>query len=227
METSLRMRLDHGLPLTPELLGFVKDENGKLMKNPDTYKIPKLMFYMYIYGYSTRQIADVLTKLSKKTYLGNIKWTAGGVANTLRNERYCGDVRTRKRFKVFAADVVDQKTYKNRGEKPQSYYKKEHEEIVSRDDYLAVQRIMNNAKYGGTSLLPELKVIPEGLLKGFVIVHPKWGSFTKEDYLSACDSVDGRGDEPSADGKFLKVSVYKILYLHFLYNRKHRAFFSF
>ena len=25
METSLRMRLDHGLPLTPELLGFVKD----------------------------------------------------------------------------------------------------------------------------------------------------------------------------------------------------------
>ena len=33
METSLRMRLDHGLPLTPELLGFVKDENGKLVIN--------------------------------------------------------------------------------------------------------------------------------------------------------------------------------------------------
>ncbi len=49
---------------------------------------------------------------------------------------------------------------------------------------------MNNAKYGGTSLLPELKVIPEGLLKGFVIVHPKWGSFTQEDYLNACKSVD-------------------------------------
>ena len=29
METSLRMRLDHGLPLTPELLGFVKNEDGK------------------------------------------------------------------------------------------------------------------------------------------------------------------------------------------------------
>ena len=190
METSLRMRLDHGLPLTPELLGFIKDENGKLVVNPDTKDIPKLMFFMYLYGYSTQQIADTLIKLCKKSYLGNIKWTAGGVARTLRNERYCGDVLTRKRFNVFAPDVNEQKSFKNTGEKPQSYYRKEHEQIVSFDDFTAVQRIMNNAKYGGTSLLPELRVIPEGLLKGFVIVHPKWGSFSKEDYISACMSVD-------------------------------------
>lgn len=193
MEASLRMRLDHGLPLTPELLGFVKDADGKLAENPETRDIPKLMFFMYLYGYSTQQIADTLTKLSKRTYLGNLKWTASGVARSLRNERYCGDVKTRKRFKVFAADVVKQKTFKNQGEKPQSYYIDEHEAIVSRDDFLAVQRIMHNAKYGGTSLLPELKVIPKGLLKGFVIVHPKWGSFTKEDYLLACRSVEPEG----------------------------------
>ena len=189
MEASLRMRLDHGLPLTPELLGFVKGEDGKLVVNPETMNIPKLMFFMYLYGYSTQQIADTLTKLSKRTYLGNLKWTAGGVARSLRNERYCGDVKTRKRYKIFAADVVKQKSFKNQGEKPQSYYKGEHDEIISRDDFLAVQRIMNNAKYGGTSLLPELCVIPKGLLKGFVIVHPKWASFTKENYMAACKSV--------------------------------------
>ena len=190
METSLRMRLDHGLPLTPELLGFIKDENGTIRINPDTYKIPKLMFSMYLYGYSTQQIADILIRLCKRSYLGNIKWTASGVARHLRNERYCGDVLTRKRFKVFAPDADEQKTFKNNGEKPQSYYKGEHDQIVSWDDFIAVQRIMDNAKFGGTSLLPELKVIPEGLLKGFVIVHPKWGSFTKEDYLNACRSVE-------------------------------------
>ena len=190
MEASLRMRLDHGLPLTPELLGFKKDENGKLIVNPETKDIPKLMFYMYLYGYSTQQIATTLTKLCKKTYLGNLKWSSGGIAKSLSNERYCGDVKTRKRFKKFAADVVGQKTFKNRGEKPQSYYIDEHDAIISHDDFVAVQRIMQNAKYGGTSLLPELKVIPEGLLKGFVIVHPKWGSFTKEDYMNACKSVD-------------------------------------
>ena len=190
MEASLRMRLDHGLPLTPELLGFMKNEDGKLIVNPDTKDIPKLMFYMYLYGYSTQQIADTLTKLCKRTYLGNLKWSSSGISASLRNERYCGDVRTRKRFKKFAADVVGQKTFKNRGEKPQSYYIDEHDSIVSHDDFIAVQRIMQNAKYGGTSLLPELKVIPDGLLKGFVIVHPKWGSFTKEDYIKACESVD-------------------------------------
>lgn len=189
METSLRMRLDHGLPLTPELLGFVKDDDGKLAVNPETYKTPKLMFSMYLYGYSTKQIAEKLIKLSRRSYLGNIKWTANGVASSLRNERYCGDVLTRKRYKVFAPDANEQKTFKNRGEKPQSYYKGEHDAIVSRDDFLAVQRIMDNAKYGGASHLPELKVIPEGLLKGYVVVHPRWGSFTKEDYLNACKSV--------------------------------------
>ena len=199
METSLRMRLDHGLPLTPELLGFYKGDDGKLHVNSETKDIPKLMFFMYLYGYSTKQIAETLIKLSKKSYLGNIKWTAGGVASTLRNERYCGDVLTRKRFKVFAPDVDQQKSFKNNGEKPQSYYKKEHEWIVTHDDFVAVQRIMNNAKYGGASLLPELKVIPEGLLKGFVIVHPKWGSFTMEDYITACRSVDNEEPEEPAE----------------------------
>ncbi len=189
METSLRMRLDHGLPLTPELLGFMHDENGKLIINPDTYRIPKLMFYMYLYGFSSQQIADILIKLSRRTYLGNVKWTANGVIRTLQNERYCGDVVTRKRFKVFAADVVSQKSFKNRGEKPQSYYKDEHEAIISRDDFIAVQRIIHNSKFGATSFQPELRVIPEGLLKGFVIVHPKWGSFKADDYIRACNSV--------------------------------------
>ena len=194
MISSLKMRLDHGLPLTPELLGFRKNADGKLIIDPETYRIPKLMFFMYLYGYSTQQIADVLTRLAKKSYKGNLKWSANSIADTLRSERYCGDVITWKRFKVFAADVITQKSFKNRGEKPQSHYINEHEAIVSHDDFLAVQRIMNNAKYGGTSLLPCLRVIPDGLLKGFVVVHPKWGSFTKEDYVRACRSVDDDRD---------------------------------
>ena len=119
------------------------------------------------------------------------------MATSMRNERYCGDVLTRKRFTKFAADVHDQKSFKNRGEKPQSHYQDDHEAIIDRNDFLAVQRIMNNARFGGTSLLPELQVIPDGLLKGFVIVHPKWGSFTKEDYIAACRSVDSNPAEES------------------------------
>lgn len=35
METSLHMRLDGGLPLTPKLLGYSHDSNGNLIVNPD------------------------------------------------------------------------------------------------------------------------------------------------------------------------------------------------
>ena len=198
METSLRMRLDHGLPLTPKLLGFDHDEDGKLIPDPETYRIPKLMFFMCLYGYSTQQIANTLTKLQKKTYLGNAKWTAAGVLQTLRNERYCGDVFTRK---TFTRDVLSHKSIKNRGERPRSRYLDEHAAIVSRDDYIAVQMLLNNSRYRNRSFLPELEVIADGLLKGFVVINPRWGSFTEEDYLKASAAAygeDGPEEEPAA-----------------------------
>ena len=186
METSLRMRLDHGLPLTPKLLGFTHNSEGKLIPDPDTMHIPKLMFFMYLYGYSTQQIADTLTALEKKTYLGNAKWTASGVAASMRNERYCGDVYTRKRF---TKDVLSHKTVKNRGERPISHYYGEHEGIISRDDFIAVQHMLKNSKYGNKSMMPELRVITEGLLKGYVIINPRWSGFREQEYTRASASA--------------------------------------
>ena len=58
MESSLRMRLDNGIPLTPKLLGYTHDADGCLVPNPDEAPTVKLAFYMYLYGYSTQQIAD-------------------------------------------------------------------------------------------------------------------------------------------------------------------------
>lgn len=168
METSLRMRLDHGLPLTPKLLGFTHDEYGKLVPDPETAHIPKLIFYLYLYGFSTQQIADTLTALGEKTYLGNLKWTSSGITQTLRNERYCGDVFTRK---TFTPDVISHRSVKNRGERPRSRYLDEHEAIISRDDFIAVQHMLQNAKYKNKSILPELQVVKEGLLKGYVSIN--------------------------------------------------------
>lgn len=49
--------------------------------------------------------------------------------------------------------------------------------------------MINNAKYGGKSILPELRVIDSGLLKGFVTISPKWAGFKAADYLQASMSV--------------------------------------
>ena len=193
METSLRMRLDGGLPLTPKLLGYSHDADGNLVINPDEESTVKLIFYMYLYGYSTAEIVDALTELGKKTYLGNVSWTSGSVVQVLRNERHCGDVLTRK---TFTPNYLNHKARKNRGDRQQSIYRNHHEGIVSRDDFIAVQHLLNNAKYGNKSILPELRVIDSGLLKGFVTVNPRWSGFKPADYFQATASI-----QPSAEAE--------------------------
>ena len=204
METSLKMRLDHGLPLTPELLGYKIGDTGKLVINPDTAHIPKLMFYMYLYGYSSQEIADTLTALQQKTYRGNATWSANSVINTLRNERYCGDVYTRK---TYTKSWRTHKKAKNRGKRNISHYLDEHDAIVSRDDYLAVQHMIDNAKYGNKSILPELRVIEDGLLKGFVVINPRWGGFTSREYIDACVSVYQNNQELSEQAEEIQIKV--------------------
>ena len=191
MEASLRMRLDHGIPLTPKLYGYTHNEDGELVINPDEAPTVKLMFYMYLYGYSTKQIADTLIAQERLSYFGKLCWTASGVASVLRNERHCGDVLTRK---TFTENYRTHRTLKNNGEKPQSWYFNHHAAIVSRDDFNAVQRLLDNAKYGNKSILPELRVIDKGILKGFVTINPRWAGFKEEDYMKAAQSVYAASD---------------------------------
>lgn len=120
METSLRMRLDNGIPLTPKLLGYSHDEDGQLIINPTEAPTVKLCFYMYLYGYSTQQIADTLIALGRKSYLGNICWTANSIVQILRNERHCGDVLTRK---TYTPDFHTHKAKKNYGKNRKVYIK--------------------------------------------------------------------------------------------------------
>ena len=49
--------------------------------------------------------------------------------------------------------------------------------------------MLDNAKYGNKSFLPELKVISSGILKGFVIINPRWAAFKEIDYLQAAQSI--------------------------------------
>ena len=186
IETSLRMRLDHGIPLTPKLFGYTHDEDGELQINPEEAPTVRLMFFMYLYGYSTQQIADTLIEQERRSYYGKLCWTSSSVASVLRNERHCGDVLTRK---TFTENYRTHAKHKNNGERPQSLYLNHHTGIVSRDDFNAVQRMLDNAKYGNKSILPELRVIDTGILKGFVTINPRWAGFKGDDYLMAAQSV--------------------------------------
>lgn len=186
MNVSIEMRFRRGVFLTPPLIGYDQDEDGNLVINEEEAKTVRLIFFMYLYGYSTQQIADTLTELERKTKRGNITWTSGTVLGVLQNERHCGDVLARK---TWTPDYLNHKSKKNRQNRNQYRQRDHHEAIISRDDFIAVQHMIRNARYKNKDMMPELSVISSGRMKGFVIVHPKWAGFKSEDYEKASQSI--------------------------------------
>lgn len=186
MNASIEMRFRRGIFLTPALLGYDLDEDGNLIINPEEAKTVTLIFFMYLYGYTCTQIAETLTMLGRRTKRGNVKWSASTILAQLQNERHCGEVLARK---TWTPSYLDHKSKKNRHDRNQYRQREHHEPIVSRVDFLAVQRLICNAKYGGKEILPHLSVIEEGILQGFVVVNPRWSGFTAQDYIKASSSV--------------------------------------
>ena len=169
MNSSIEMRFKRGIFLTPPLLGYDQDEDGNLIINEEEAKTVRLIFFMYLYGYTCQEIADQLTTLGRKTKKGNTVWSHGSVLGILQNERHCGDVLARK---TWTPSYLDHKSKKNRQDRNQYRKRDHHEPIISRDDFIAVQRLISNAKYGNKGILPELTVISNGILRGFVSINP-------------------------------------------------------
>jgi len=186
MNDSIEKRFRRGIFLTPPLLGYNQDENGNLVINDDEAKTVRLAFFMYLYGYTCRQIAETFTSLGRKTKKNNTVWSPGSILQILQNERHCGDILARK---TWTPSYLDHLSRKNRNNHNQYRKQNNHEPIVSRDDFIAVQRLISNAKYGNKGILPELKVIADGALKGFVSINPRWAAFSANDYKMASASV--------------------------------------
>lgn len=191
MNSSIEMRFRRGIFLTPPLLGYDQDENGDLVINPHEAKIVQLIFYMYLNGSSTQQIADSLTDLHCKTKKNNYIWSSSTILQILQNERHCGDVLARK---TWTPNYLDHKSRKNNHDRNQYRKIGHHEAIISRDDFIAVQKLITNAKYGNKELLPELQVIQKGSLRGFISINPRWSGFKVTDYFEASQSVSNSMD---------------------------------
>ncbi len=195
MNASYEMRFSHGIFMTPPLLGYDQDEDGNLIINEEEAKTVRLIFFMYLYGYSTKQIADQLTELKRPTKKGNTVWSSSSVSGILQNERHCGEVLARK---TFTPSYLDHRVRKNCGDRNQYRQTDHHEAIISPKDFVAVQRKMSNAKYGGSGM-PELYVIPDGVLNGFVIINPRWASFKAEDYRKASEEIESNDSKQDAN----------------------------
>ena len=202
MNASIEMRFRRGIFLTPILLGYDHDEDGNLVINEEEAKIVKLIFMMYLNGCTCQEIADTLTELGCMTKKGNTVWSPSSILQILQNERHCGDVLAHK---TYTPNYLNHKSKKNMQNRPQYRKRNHHDAIISRDDFIAVQRLISNAKYGNKGLLPELKVIPEGVLKGFVSINPRWAGFKEDDYINASASVYNGTEQTSTSSAPVEV----------------------
>lgn len=187
MNWSLEHRFDNGNFLTPVLLGFDHDENGKLVINQNEAFTVRMIFYLYLYGFPLSEIAELLTDLKRPTKKGNTRWSAATVRSVLKNERHCGNVLS---WKTYTYDFWEHKKRKNNKNRKQVLEIDHHEAIVSHEIFEAAQAKLQSERYIRTRHpLPTLDVVDDGALKGFVSVSRLWYGFSEDDYKAASESV--------------------------------------
>ena len=207
MNWSIERRFSKGIFLTPKLLGYDLDEDGDLVVNPEEAETVKVIFYLYVNGWSTTAIAKLLTMHGRKTKLGNTVWNPGSIDGVIENERHCGDVRSRK---TYTPDYKTHKSVKNRQNRKQYIQRNHHEKIVSRDVFNAANLMKSSRQYSSKSRpLPVLSVIDDGILRGYVPIDKGWNGFSVEDYRAACESVDIPVIEETTTGLRLYMGGYK------------------
>lgn len=225
MNISIEQRFSRGIFLTPELLGYDVDDEGNLVVNPEEAETVSLCFYMFLGGYTTSEIAEMLTDLKRKTKRGNTKWSSSSVVGVLQNERHCGDILCRK---TFTPNYLNHKAKKNRKDRNQYRQRDHHEAIVDREIFEATQKMLMEFRFRKRGFpLPTLQVIDGGALKGFVPINRSWTGFSGDDYKTASESVYTEQKE-TINNEILKknqsgfdLQGYQVVRSQFFSNRQH------
>ena len=119
------------------LLGYKKGDDGKPEIVPEEAETVRMIYDLFLDGYSMTDIAKRLTLLERKTAHGKTEWHLEIIRSILKNEKYAGDALLQKSFIV---DCINKKAKKNNGERPMYLVTDHHEPIIDRDTYNRAQQ---------------------------------------------------------------------------------------
>ena len=182
-----RFRDKNFLCPTNALLGYEK-EDGKMVIEPEGAKTVRLIYDMFLAGYSCSYIAHILTIRGRPTGKGNPIWSYGSVLNILKNERYCGAIVAQK---TFTKSFLTHETAKNKGQK-QAYYKPgHHPAIVTMAEHRQALLLLSSNRVNGSRLFGNwtLTVVRKGLLSGFIPINRAFGGYEAAHYVQASNSI--------------------------------------
>lgn len=122
-----------------KFMGYTKNADGDLVIVPEEAEIVRLIFRLYLEGYSAKKISRYLEENGIKAATGQDKWYDSVIFKMLRNEKYMGDALLQKTYTV---DFMTKKRVKNTGIVPQYYVEDNHEPIIPKELFYRVQEEM-------------------------------------------------------------------------------------
>ena len=119
-----------------QLYGYRKGEDGKPEIISEEAKVVKLIYELYLDGYTLRKISQYLRDLNipRRDYP---IWSLDSINSLLSNEKYVGDALLQKSYTV---NCITHKKVKNNGEKAKYLVTDAHKGIIDRDTYNLVQQ---------------------------------------------------------------------------------------
>jgi len=169
------------------LLGYEKEGKYGIKIEPEGAKTVRLIYDLFLAGYSAKEISKIMTSLSRPTARGNLTWSQGSVRGILKNEKYCGDFIMQK---TFVKDYKNHKAVQNTGQRKLYYEPDHHEGIVSQTEYaraLLLLKCSQASSYFDHKYI--VKVIRQGLLSGFIPMNPAFGGYNVSHYLCALETA--------------------------------------
>lgn len=167
LKWSFKRRRAQGLGIYPSwaLLGYRLDDEKSWEIVEDEADIVRTIYSLYLDGYSSTQIAELLTKSGIPTVKGLSVWSSGSVLGILKNEKYCGDALCQKTVTI---DFFTHKSVKNNGIEPQYFVEGHHIPIIEKNDWLLAQQIRKERRYRKRrSTHRKPRIVVKGALSGF------------------------------------------------------------
>ena len=118
------------------LYAYEKGEDGKPKIIPEQAEVVRSIYNQYLTGASLRMIKARLEADHIPNVAGGPKWTDTAIRSILSNEKYCGDVLLQK---TFISDCISRKVIRNTGQLPMYLVQNNHDGIVDRKTFNAVQ----------------------------------------------------------------------------------------
>ncbi len=111
--------------------------------NEEQAKTVRMIYEWYLSGWGIKRITVELEKAGRKTAKGCDQWFCTTVTHVLSNPFYYGQIVYRKEI---VTDYLEQKKIKNRGQAEKYYAKGKHPPIVSEEEFMRVQKILDDKR---------------------------------------------------------------------------------